>query len=71
MGASLGWLGMVDDLNVFTSILALTEARGAAGLVDTLFWKPIEVSSAGPSSQPSSKNWSSYRGRSPEPLEGF
>jgi hypothetical protein len=49
-GGKFGWLGMVDDLNVFTFILALTEARGAADLVDTLFWEPIGGSSAGPAS---------------------
>ena len=48
-GGKFGWLGMVAvselpefksplfDLCILTNILALTEARGAAGLVDALF----------------------------------
>ena len=39
-----------------TTILALTKARGAAGLVDVLCSKPIGVSSADPSPQLSSTN---------------
>jgi hypothetical protein len=49
-GGKFGWPGMVDDLNILTVILALNEARGAANLVDILFWEPIGGSSAGPAS---------------------
>ena len=64
MGASLAdsswWLSQITrlpevkaflfNLCVLADILALIKARGAANLVDALFWEPIGVASADPAS---------------------
>ena len=70
-GVGLWHLRVFLAATFLTAVLALTETRGAADLVDTLLLKLIWVSSTGSASQPSSKVVSFCKRGPPELLGGI